>query len=162
MLLRHALSSPPPERGRSPVEAKRRRAGGGPVEFDPLPNPPPLSGRGLTFRVVLFALLFASLLPGSVALAQQQRTFTPTDETPEDLPAGSGREETFYSCTPCHGFKIVAQQGMTRAQWDDSLNWMTARHGMNKLDGDDRKLILDYLELHYPPATRGSPNPFLK
>ena len=25
----------------------------------------------------------------------------------------------------CHGFKIVAQQGQTRQQWDDTLNWMT-------------------------------------
>ncbi|MFN3347816.1 hypothetical protein [Pseudorhodoplanes sp.] len=96
---------------------------------------------------------------------QQQRTFTPTDETPEDLPAGPGRDETFYSCTPCHGFKIVAQQGLTRAQWDDSLNWMTTKHGMNQIEGEDRKLILDYLEQHYPPRTRPggreSPNPFL-
>ena len=99
-------------------------------------------------------------------LSAQQRVYTPTDETPEDLPAGSGREETFYLCTPCHGFKIVAQQGMTRAQWDDSLNWMTTKHGMNAIEGDDRKLILDYLEQHYPPTTRAggrdSPNPFLK
>ncbi|MET0866463.1 MAG: hypothetical protein ABWY35_00080, partial [Pseudorhodoplanes sp.] len=59
-----------------------------------------------------------------------------------------------------------AQQGMTRAQWDDSLNWMTTRHGMNPLQGADRKLILDYLETHFPPATRAggrdSSNPFLK
>jgi hypothetical protein len=105
---------------------------------------------------------------GAVSLAQAPgpRTFTPTDESPEDLPTGTGREETFYLCTPCHGFKIVARQGMTRAQWDDSLNWMTTRHGMNPIEGDDRKLVLDYLEQHYPPSTRGrgreSPNPFLK
>ena len=58
------------------------------------------------------------------------------------------------------------QYGMTRAQWDDSLNWMTTKHGMNAIEGDDRKLILDYLEQHYPPTTRAggrdSPNPFLK
>lgn len=111
-------------------------------------------------------ILVSLLLVGSAsfvfAQAQQQRTFTPTDESPEDLPAGTGREETFYLCTPCHGFKIVAQQGMTRAQWDDSLNWMTKRHGMNPIEGDDRKLVLDYLEQHYAPTTRGSPNPFLK
>jgi hypothetical protein len=123
--------------------------------------PPPQGGRESTVRAALF-VLFASLLLIPVALAQQSRTFTPTDESPEDLPPGNGREETFYSCTPCHGFKIVAQQGMTRDQWDDSLNWMTARHGMNRIEGDDRKLILDYLAQHYPPTTRGSPNPFLK
>ena len=113
-------------------------------------------------RFVFGALIVAAAAVPS--LAQAPRNFTPTDESPEDLPAGAGRDETFYTCTACHGFKLVAQQGMTRAQWDDSLSWMTARHGMNKLEGADRDLILDYLETHYPPATRGrgSPNPFLK
>lgn len=114
-------------------------------------------------------LLSAAVLVASatidVSFAQgQQRTFTPTDESPEDLPAGHGREETFYACTACHGFKIVAQQGLTRAGWDDSLSWMTTKHGMNPIEGDDRKLILDYLEKNYPPRQkpgRGSPNPFL-
>ena len=110
------------------------------------------------------AMLVASAVAG-VSFAQgQQRTFTPTDESPEDLPAGDGREETFYACTACHGFKIVAQQGLTRSGWDDSLNWMTTKHGMNPIEGEDRKVILDYLEKHYPPRQkpgRGSPNPFL-
>lgn len=117
-------------------------------------------------RRLFVAVAAISVAVSGAALAQQPRTFTPTDESPEDLPAGTGREETFYSCTPCHGFKIVAQQGMTRAQWDDSLSWMTTRHGMNPIDGDDRKLILDYLEQHYPPTARArgrdTPNPFLK
>jgi hypothetical protein len=121
------------------------------------------SAAALFARRFLCAVALAAICSMPLALnAQQQRNFTPTDESPEDLPPGAGREETFYSCTPCHGFKIVAQQGMTRAQWDDSLNWMTTKHGMNKIEGDDRKLILDYLEQHYPPTTRGSPNPFLK
>ena len=67
------------------------------------------------------SLFVAGSLDSSIAQGQPH-TFTPTDETPEDLPAGDGREETFYACTACHGFKIVAQQGLTRTQWDDSLN----------------------------------------
>ena len=47
---------------------------------------------------------------GAVAQAPQ---FTPRDENPEDFPAGPGRDDTFYACTGCHGFKLVAQQGMT-------------------------------------------------
>jgi hypothetical protein len=74
-----------------------------------------------------------------------------SDERPEDYPAGAGREPTFYACTPCHGFKIVAQQGQTRRQWDDTLNWMTERHGMPPVDGELRKIVLDYLEATYPP-----------
>jgi hypothetical protein len=122
----------------------------------------------LPARRLLCALAVAAFcaVPHVAQSQQQQRSFTPTDESPEDLPAGNGREETFYLCTPCHGFKIVAQQGMTRDQWDDTQNWMTTKHGMNAIEGDDRRLILDYLEHHYPPTTRAggrdSPNPFQK
>jgi hypothetical protein len=98
--------------------------------------------------------------------AWAQSTFTPREETPEQFPAGAGRDETFYACTACHNFKLVAQQGMTRAQWDDSLNWMTQKHNMPPLDGNDRKVVLDYLESTYPPrapAGRGGwQNPFMK
>jgi hypothetical protein len=118
------------------------------------------------FAFSLCAVLLLAAAPLDLSFAQaQQRPFTPTDESPEDLPAGNGREETFYACTACHGFKIVAQQGLTRGGWDDSLSWMTTKHGMNAIEGDDRKLLLDYLEKNYPPRSkpgRGSPNPFLK
>ena len=119
-------------------------------------------------RRFAFLLCVATLVAPTVATVSfaqgQQGTFTPTDESPDDLPAGDGREETFYACTACHGFKIVAQQGLTRSGWDDSLSWMTTKHGMNPIEGDDRKHILDYLEKNYPPRQkpgRGSPNPFL-
>ena len=49
----------------------------------------------------------------TAAMAQQ---FVPRDENPEDYPAGAGRDDTFYSCTACHGFKLIAQQGMSRRQ----------------------------------------------
>lgn len=112
-------------------------------------------------------LAFAAAVLGSgvtPALPQAQ-TFTPRDEAPEEFPAGPGRDETFYSCTACHNFKLVAQQGLNRRQWDDSLNWMTEKHGMPVLEGDERKQVLDYLEASFPPRApaqgRGSPNPFL-
>jgi hypothetical protein len=99
--------------------------------------------------------------PGS---APAPSAFAPGGESPEDLPAGPGREETFYACTACHNFKLVAAQGMTRAQWDDSLTWMTTRHNMADIQGADRDLILDYLEKHYPPRAPsragGWRNPF--
>ena len=71
--------------------------------------------------------------------------------SPEDYPAGAGREQTFYACTPCHGFKIVAQQGQTRRQWDDTLDWMTQRHSMPRPSDNERKIVLDYLEAAFPP-----------
>jgi mono/diheme cytochrome c family protein len=101
-----------------------------------------------------------------VAPAMAQTAFTPRDESPEDFPAGAGRDETFYACTACHGFKLVAQQGMTRAQWEDSIGLMIRRHNMPPLDDKDRETVLNYLETTYPPrapAGRGGwVNPFVK
>jgi hypothetical protein len=90
--------------------------------------------------------------------------FAPSAESPDTLPEGPGREETFYACTACHNFKLVAAQGLTRAQWDDSLTWMATRHNMADIQGADRALILDYLEKHFPPRAPsragGWRNPF--
>ena len=101
-----------------------------------------------------------------LASAAGAQTFTPRDETPEQFPVGAGREEAFYACTPCHNFKLVASQGMSRPQWEDSLAWMTQKHNMPPLDGRDRELVLDYLEKTYPPRAPASQggwrNPFAK
>ena len=62
--------------------------------------------------------------------------------------------------------KLVAAQGLSRAQWDDSINLMIRRHGMPALDDKDRATVLGYLEAAYPPrapAGRGGwQNPFAK
>jgi len=112
--------------------------------------------RSIMFAALAVATLFAPL----PAVAE---TYTPGQENLEDYPDGAGREQTFYACIACHGFKIVAQQGQTRAQWDDTLNWMTQKHGMPPLDGDLRKTVLDYLETAFPPrrAPGGWQNPFI-
>ena len=117
-------------------------------------------------RSSLAAVCISATAASGGALAQAPApAYAPANEKPEDLPDGRGREETFYACTACHNFKLVAAQGMTRAQWDDSLTWMTNRHNMADIQGDDRDLILDYLEKHYPPRassrTRGWTSPFL-
>jgi hypothetical protein len=108
------------------------------------------------------AIMGLAILFGHAALAQ---TFTPSDESPEDFPAGAGRDETFYTCTACHNFKLVAAQGLSRAGWDDSIDLMIRRHNMPPLDAKDRAVVLDYLATAYPPrapAGRGWQNPFLK
>lgn len=110
----------------------------------------------------LLGVLFLTVAAPQV-LAQTQ-SFTPRDESPEEFVAGSGREETFYACTACHNFKLVAQQGMNRRQWDDTLNWMTEKHNMPAIEGKDREIVLNYLEAAYPPRAQergGWQNPFL-
>lgn len=86
------------------------------------------------------------------------------DEAPEDFPQGPNRDDTFYTCTACHGFKLVAQQGMNRRQWDESISLMVSKHGMPAPEAADRDKILDYLEVAFPPRTTpsqgGFRNPF--
>jgi hypothetical protein len=110
-----------------------------------------------------FAGLLAAVILASAAQAQPA-AFSPRDEQVEDLPAGPGREETFGLCTACHGFKLVSSQGLTRAQWDDTLSWMTTRHNMPDVQGAERDRILDYLAATYPPRAPsragGWTNPF--
>jgi hypothetical protein len=110
---------------------------------------------GMTMRNGFFAFLL--LMSGAFAppcLADERGI--------EDFPEGKGREETANMCAACHNGRIVSQQGMTRTQWDETLDVMTARHKMPKLEGEERTLILDYLATAFPPKRRGPPNPFLK
>jgi hypothetical protein len=117
-------------------------------------------------RSIVAAILAAGMV-SSTAEAQrhQQKQFVPREESPEEFPDGPGRDETFYLCTACHNFKLVAAQGLNRRQWDESFQLMIDKHGMANIEGADRELILDYLANTYParaPAGGGWKNPFLK
>ncbi len=65
------------------------------------------------------------------------------------LHVAEGVEETYYACTACHSEMIVAQQGLTRAHWNEMLEWMVEEQGMSEIDEPDRTVILDYLATHY-------------
>ncbi len=68
----------------------------------------------------------------------------------QGLPPGPGREEVFYSCNACHSLMLVTQQGMSRARWDETLEWMVEEQGMTEIaDTGTRDLILDYLTTHF-------------
>ncbi|MEM1048349.1 MAG: hypothetical protein AAGL24_19520 [Pseudomonadota bacterium] len=60
-----------------------------------------------------------------------------------------GVEETFYACAGCHSERLVAQQGLTRAGWEETLEWMVEEQGMPEIEDPDRTVILDYLAAHY-------------
>jgi hypothetical protein len=100
------------------------------------------------------------------AFRQPEQT-APTEqisETPEALPEGHGREDTFYRCTACHSTAVIRRSRLSRDRWDELMDWMTERHGMPPLEGDERRLIVDYLAGAFPPQEqrrRGAANPFL-
>ncbi len=45
---------------------------------------------------------------------------------------------------------IVKQQGLDRAAWDESLEWMVEEQGMTPIDdAATRERVLDYLAKHF-------------
>jgi mono/diheme cytochrome c family protein len=95
----------------------------------------------------------AALLIGAATLpaTAQQPGAAPAEESAEQLPAGPGRDEAFGMCSACHAYRLVAAQSMSRERWDDTMTLMTEKHGMPKLESEDRKLILEYLAKTHPP-----------
>lgn len=68
----------------------------------------------------------------------------------QGLPPGPGREDVFYRCKACHSLMIVKQQGLDRAAWDESLEWMVEEQGMTPIDdAATRERVLDYLSKHF-------------
>lgn len=110
-------------------------------------------------QIVMIAAVTIAAVVLAIPAAAQTR-----DEAPEDFPQGVHRDDTFYACTACHGFKLVAQQGMNRRQWDESISLMVSKHGMPAPETADRDKILDYLEAAFPPRVTpsqgGFRNPF--
>ncbi len=106
------------------------------------------------------AILLASLIPVPGPNAQTKAP----EEAPEQYPAGEHRDDTFYFCTACHGFKIVAQQGQSRDRWNETFDVMVSRHGMVDVQGEQREQMLDYLARAFPErrAPGGWKSPFAR
>lgn len=93
-------------------------------------------------------LLVAGMLSGGGVIASAA-TARSAEDLLSRLPEGPGKEETFYLCSACHSFRMVWQQGLSRDSWDETLDWMAEEQGMSELEGDERRLILDYLAANY-------------
>lgn len=106
----------------------------------------------------------SSTLPPASQQLEQAVTTEQITEMPEALPEGHGREDTFYRCTACHSTAVIRRSRLSRDRWDELMDWMTERHGMPPLEGDERRLVVDYLAGAFPPQEqrrRGPANPFL-
>ena len=81
-------------------------------------------------------------------------TAAPQPDRPPDLGvlvAGAGAEEAYAYCTACHSERIVAQQGLTRTDWEELLEQMVEENGMNPIGEPDLGRVLDYLAANYGP-----------
>lgn len=108
-------------------------------------------------RKITLVLVLAGLMLARTIAAQE------VEEQPSVLPEGPYRDEVFYLCTACHSSRLVRNQAMSRERWDETLTWMSERHGMPELQGEERKRVLDYLTAHLGPAGKDEPkrSPFL-
>ena len=75
------------------------------------------------------------------------------------LVSGEGAEETHAYCTACHSERIVAQQGLTRSDWEELLEQMVEENGMNPIEEPDLDRVLSYLAAHYGPDRPNFPKP---
>ena len=109
-------------------------------------------------------LTLGALLCAPGPAGAQSATFTPSDEKPEDYPPVPDARIRSTPARRATASRSWAQQGQTRRQWDDTLDWMTQRHNMPAPRDNDRKAMLDYLEAAFPPRTapRGWQNRFEK
>ncbi len=123
-----------------------------------------------------------ALLTATVALAQDADLARRQAEAAAEIAAraedetvlaeGEGRAEVFAYCTACHNTALIRRSAFSRDRWDELMDWMAEKHGMNPVDGEFRATIVDYLAQHYGlgardardgPRARGprGGNPFL-
>ncbi|WP_085902485.1 hypothetical protein [Kiloniella majae] len=97
--------------------------------------------RGAAKAFLLASTLFAF---GSPSLGQDA-----DEDEFEGLVAGPGQEEVLIYCSACHSTRIVQQQGLSRDEWAETLEWMVEDQGMSEIEEPDLTLILDYLAKNY-------------
>ena len=105
-------------------------------------------------------IAWLSVISGLTTLPEAGQTGSASDGGPARavengdlglLVAARGAAATHAYCTVCHSERIVAQQGLTREDWLETLEYMVDEHGMAPIEGPDFDLVVDYLSTHYGP-----------
>ena len=123
--------------------------------------------RLLHYVAVAMLLAASATIAQTPDLAQRQAeaaaALAERQEEETVLAEGEGRSEVFGYCTACHNTALIRRSAFTRERWDELMDWMAEKHGMNPLEGEFRQTIVDYLAKHYGPRARGprGGNPFL-
>ncbi|MGI9129995.1 MAG: hypothetical protein ACR2IG_17465 [Roseomonas sp.] len=123
--------------------------------------------RLLHYAAVALFLAASATVAQTPDLAQRQAeaaaALADRQEEETVLAEGEGRSEVFGYCTACHNTALIRRSAFTRERWDELMDWMAEKHGMNPLEGEFRTTILDYLGRHYGPRARNprGGNPFL-
>ena len=121
----------------------------------------------LHYAAVALFLAASATVAQTPDLAQRQAeaaaALADRQEEETVLAEGEGRSEVFGYCTACHNTALIRRSAFTRERWDELMDWMAEKHGMNPLEGEFRDTIVDYLARYYGPRARGprGGNPFL-
>ena len=112
----------------------------------------------LNFRSRFFQVLLVAALGISAAVLYASSSLATGDATTEvaepdelaqwGLPLAMGREEVEIYCSACHSLRLVAQQGLSRSDWDELFDWMVEEQEMEEMPAEDKKLVLDYLSTY--------------
>lgn len=112
-------------------------------------------------RADLIAYLNQNSSSPEVFAAEGDDHGRPVDDQAPDIGvlfAAKGGEETYAYCSACHSERIVVQQGLTRENWEELLEWMVDEQGMSPIDEPDLSLVLDYLAINYGIDRPNFPN----
>lgn len=71
------------------------------------------------------------------------------------LKPGPGRQLVLGHCLPCHSTAIVAANHLSRERWEDLIRQMQEKNGMQPINAETRRQILDYLEIAQRPEDAG-------
>ena len=58
------------------------------------------------------------------------------------------------NCTSCHSAKLLTQNRMSAARWDETIKWMQETQGLWELGGN-KEIIINYLVTNYPFKKKG-------
>jgi cytochrome c len=84
-----------------------------------------------------------------VTLLASSRPAQADDDELGGIPRAPGAEETYYLCSACHSFRLVAQQGLSYESWKETLVWMIEEQEMPTPEPGEFELIARYLAKFY-------------
>lgn len=98
--------------------------------------------------------LAAAAVAAGLVLAGPVPAHAQADDEYMGLPEDEGREEVAIYCSACHSLRLVIQQRLPRHRWEELLVWMNEKQGMERLEPDEERLVIDYLSKHLAPRPR--------
>lgn len=117
-------------------------------------------GRNIIVVIMLIAMLFGVLFVKTKKDHHKSKTATSNPVLQKEgiengihvltgLKEGEGLNMVIANCTGCHSAKIITQNRMDRAHWNETIKWMQETQNLWDL-GENQEVIVNYLVTNYP------------